>query len=75
MSDEAPTAAAGARNNPNAITNRCACGWEITGPVDEVVTATIDHGARIHNMRATRDQVLAALGRTGDVPRGAREAS
>jgi hypothetical protein len=45
------------------ITNRCECGWEVTGPVDEVVTATIDHGARIHNMVATREQVLTALGR------------
>jgi predicted small metal-binding protein len=42
-------------------TNRCACGWEVTGPEDEVVDATIDHGRRIHNMEATRDQVMAAL--------------
>lgn len=45
------------------ITNRCACGWEVTGPTDVVVAATIDHGARIHNMVATRDDVLAALSR------------
>ena len=44
-----------------AYTNRCACGWEVTGSADEVVDATIDHGRRIHNMEATRDQVLAAL--------------
>jgi predicted small metal-binding protein len=42
-------------------TNRCACGWEVTGPLDEVVDATIDHGRRIHNMEATRDQVIAVL--------------
>ena len=42
-------------------TNCCACGWEITGPLDEVVDATIEHGRRIHNMEATRDQVVAAL--------------
>jgi uncharacterized protein DUF1059 len=42
-------------------TNRCACGWEITGSEDEVVDATIDHGRRIHNMEATRDEVLAVL--------------
>ena len=42
-------------------TNRCACGWEVTGPLDDVVDATIDHGRRIHNMEATRDQVVAAL--------------
>ncbi len=49
---------------PETITysNRCACGWEVSGTVDEVVDATIDHGRRIHNMEATRDQVLAALG-------------
>jgi len=42
-------------------TNRCACGWEVTGPLDDVVDATIDHGRRIHNMEATRDEVVAAL--------------
>jgi predicted small metal-binding protein len=44
-----------------AFTNRCACGWEVRGSEDEVVDATIDHGRRIHNMEATREQVLAAL--------------
>jgi predicted small metal-binding protein len=43
------------------FTNRCACGWEVSGSEDEVVDATIDHGRRIHNMEATRDQVLTAL--------------
>ena len=43
------------------FTNRCACGWEVTGTEDEVVDATMDHGRRIHNMEATREQVLAAL--------------
>jgi hypothetical protein len=42
-------------------TNRCACGWEVTGPLDDVVDATIDHGRRIHNMEATREQVVALL--------------
>jgi hypothetical protein len=42
-------------------TNRCACGWEVTGPLDDVVDATIDHGRRIHNMEATRDEVLSVL--------------
>ena len=45
------------------FTNRCACGWEVTGPEDEVVDATIDHGRRIHNMEATREQVLEAAPR------------
>ncbi len=43
------------------FTNRCACGWEVSGPEDMVVDATIEHGRQIHNMAATRDQVLAAL--------------
>ena len=42
-------------------TNRCACGWEVSGPLDDVVDATIDHGRRIHNMEASREQVVAAL--------------
>ncbi|HEY3163585.1 MAG TPA: hypothetical protein VGJ71_04455 [Candidatus Limnocylindrales bacterium] len=48
------------------VTNRCACGWEVTGPEDAVVDATIDHGKRIHNMEATREQVIAVL-RAGGV--------
>ena len=44
------------------FTNRCACGWEFRGARDAVVDATIDHGRRIHNMEATREQVLTALG-------------
>ena len=43
------------------FTNRCVCGWEIRGSEDEVVDATIDHGRRIHNMEATREEVLAAI--------------
>jgi predicted small metal-binding protein len=43
------------------FTNRCACGWEVAGSEDEVVDATIDHGRRIHNMEATREQVMAAI--------------
>jgi predicted small metal-binding protein len=45
----------------DTYTNRCACGWEITGTQDEVVEATIEHGRRLHNMEATREQVVAAL--------------
>ena len=43
----------------DTMTVRCACGWEVTGPETEVVDAVIDHGSRIHNMVATRDEVLA----------------
>ena len=42
-----------------AITVRCACGWETSGPEDVVVEATRDHGRRIHNMTPTREEVLA----------------
>ena len=42
-----------------ALTVRCACGWEATGAEAEVVPATIEHGRRLHNMEATREQVLA----------------
>ena len=42
-------------------TNRCGCGWTVEGRLDEVVAATIDHGRRIHNMEAEREQVVAAL--------------
>ena len=38
---------------------RCACGWESAGDEDAVVAATQDHGARLHNMAATREQILA----------------
>ena len=38
---------------------RCACGWELPGPEDAVVEATIEHGQRLHNMVATREDVLA----------------
>ena len=41
------------------ITVRCACGWEWAGDVEAVVAATQDHGTRIHNMEATREEVLA----------------
>lgn len=41
------------------LTVRCACGWETNGTEDEVVDATREHGARLHNMAATRGQVLA----------------
>jgi predicted small metal-binding protein len=46
---------------------RCVCGWETAGDDDEVVAATQEHGRRLHNMDATREQVLAmALPEDGD---------
>ena len=47
--------------DPVQFTNRCACGWEVTGAEDVVVDATIEHARRIHNMTTTREQVLAVL--------------
>jgi predicted small metal-binding protein len=41
------------------ITVRCVCGWETTGPEAVAVAATVEHGRRLHNMTATRDEVLA----------------
>jgi len=40
------------------LRTRCVCGWETTGPEDEVVAATLDHGLRVHNMGGTREDVL-----------------
>ena len=44
---------------PAQLTVRCVCRWETTGPADAVVDAATDHGLRVHNMRATREQILA----------------
>jgi predicted small metal-binding protein len=38
---------------------RCQCGWETTGTEDQVVEATQAHGESVHNMKATRADVLA----------------
>ena len=56
-------------DEPGTATARCACGWESTGLIEVVVTETIDHGQRVHNMIATREEVLARLG--GGDPVGA----
>jgi hypothetical protein len=41
------------------LTVRCVCGWETTGPEADVIEATTDHGIRVHNMRATTEEILA----------------
>lgn len=38
---------------------RCQCGWETTGSEEEVVETTQAHGEAVHNMKATRSEVLA----------------
>lgn len=40
---------------------RCACGWETSGTEDELVVAATQHGEMVHNMRPTRDEVLAMI--------------
>jgi predicted small metal-binding protein len=37
----------------------CACGWEVVGTADVVVPAVLDHGEQVHNMKGTREDVLA----------------
>jgi len=45
---------------------RCACGWETSGAEPEVIEATLEHGQRLHNMTATRAQILAMAVPAGD---------
>jgi predicted small metal-binding protein len=40
---------------------RCVCGWEATGSEEELVVAATEHGERVHNMRPTREEVLAMI--------------
>jgi predicted small metal-binding protein len=40
---------------------RCVCGWEATGSEDELIVAATEHGERVHNMRPTREEVLAMI--------------
>jgi len=51
---------------------RCACGWELVGTEDEIVSATQEHGRRTHNMLATREQVLAMATAEPESPDGDR---
>jgi predicted small metal-binding protein len=47
----------GARGE-KAFVVRCDCGFEVRGTADEVVDAMQDHAKNVHNMTATREQVL-----------------
>lgn len=38
---------------------RCECGFEVRGDADHVVAAISDHAFNAHNMKTTREQVLA----------------
>jgi predicted small metal-binding protein len=55
------------------VSLRCACGWEARGAEDEVITATRDHGRRVHNMEATDAQIIAMI--ESPDPRSERDAS
>jgi predicted small metal-binding protein len=37
----------------------CACGWEVVGTEAVVVPAVLEHGEQVHNMKGTREDVLA----------------
>lgn len=54
--------------NPEKLTVRCVCGWETTGSADEVVAATQEHGRRVHNMLATREDVLMMVAAEASAP-------
>lgn len=47
----------GARGEKTLLV-RCDCGFEVRGTADEVVGAMQDHAKNVHNMSATREQVL-----------------
>ena len=51
-----------------SLRTRCVCGWETTGPEDDVVAATLDHGLRVHNMGGTREDVLQRAERVEEGP-------
>jgi predicted small metal-binding protein len=38
---------------------RCECGYEAKGDEDEVVALINKHASELHNMRATREEILS----------------
>ncbi len=42
-----------------ALVVRCECGFEVRGTEDEIVPALQKHAGESHNMKVTREQVLA----------------
>jgi predicted small metal-binding protein len=56
-----------------ALLVRCACGWETTGREEELIRATEEHGRRVHNMVATRDEILAMIVRSEPTSHGREE--
>ena len=54
---------------PATLHLRCACGWEAAGSEAEVIVAATEHGVRVHNMRTTREEILAmAIPSPGGAP-------
>ncbi len=49
------------------LTVRCVCGWQTTGAEEVVIEATREHGQLVHNMTASRDQILAMAVPVSDV--------
>jgi predicted small metal-binding protein len=49
---------AGAGPTGRVLLVRCDCGFEVRGTADEVVDAMQAHAKDVHNMSATREQVL-----------------
>ena len=47
------------REDGDRVVVRCECGFVARGSADEVVPAIQDHAFKAHNMKATREQVLA----------------
>jgi predicted small metal-binding protein len=59
MSGTSPEIRQNGRVEPADLYVRCVCGWEVRGAEEIVVPATQEHGRRLHNMAASRDEVLA----------------
>jgi predicted small metal-binding protein len=38
---------------------RCDCGWEATGPEDELVRKIQEHAREVHGLDVSREQALA----------------
>ena len=47
------------RQGNETLVVRCDCGFEVRGTDDEVVAGMQAHAKNVHNMNATREQVLA----------------
>jgi predicted small metal-binding protein len=44
---------------PRELVTRCDCGFEARGPADEMVSAMQKHAGDVHNMAASREEILA----------------